>query len=421
MERALLVSVDLTDPDYRDSWPQGQSAQELAQLVRSCGVGIIDEIAVHRDRPSPTYFLGRGKAQELHDLCHRSDADLVIFGEDLSASQQRNLEELIGAKIIDRTQLILDIFAQRAKSQEGKVQVELAQLEYLLPRLAGKGTLLSRLGGGIGTRGPGEQKLEMDRRRIRLRIARLHRELGQIHRRRGIGRRKREEQMPAVALIGYTNVGKSTLLNALTRAGAPAEDRLFTTLDPLSRRLTLPNHQPVLLVDTVGFLHRLPHHLIEAFQATLEELTQAQLLLHLVDASHPQWEEQAAAVRQVLETLHAEMKPVILLFNKVDQIDPRTRQALQRSHPEAVFISAETGEGLPTLLDRLAQSLSYLTRSATVRLAARDQSWLERIYAQGDVLGRRQVSDTIVLKVRVPHRLYGQLEKAGLIKESFSS
>ena len=419
MEHALLVNVRLRDRPYRDSWPIEESAHELGELARSSGLKVLEQVTVDRDRPTPNYFLGKGKAQELHDRCHELAANVVVFGEDLSFPQQRNLEDLIDLKVIDRTQLILDIFALRARSDEGKVQVELAQLEYLLPRLAGKGILLSRLGGGIGTRGPGEQKLEVDRRRIRLRISRLKKELELIHRRRGVARQKREEEeIPTAALIGYTNVGKSTLLNRLTQAEATARDQLFTTLDPLARRLTLSNHQQVLLSDTVGFLHRLPHHLIDAFRATLEEVTQSHLLLHVMDASHPMVEEQASAVGEVLQSLEAEQKPVLLVFNKIDRVNSFILDPLRRRYPEAVCISAMTGEGIPELMDRLMASLGSLLRLATVRITPKDQHWLDPIYRQGQVLSRRPLDSSFLLECRIPNRLYGQLLKAGLISPS---
>ncbi|MBI3616523.1 MAG: GTPase HflX [Candidatus Omnitrophica bacterium] len=416
MERTLLINIRLTDRTYRDSWPIEESARELEELARSSGLDVREQVTLQKDRPTPNLFIGKGKAQEIHDRSHELKTEVVVFGEDLSSPQQRNLEDLIGLKVIDRTQLILDIFARRARSEEGKVQVELAQLQYLLPRLAGKGILLSRLGGGIGTRGPGEQKLEMDRRRIRLRIGRLKKELDLIHRRRDLARRKREEEeIPTVALIGYTNVGKTTLLNRLTQAGAVARDQLFTTLDPVARRLTLANHQQVLLSDTVGFLHRLPHHLIDAFQATLEEVTQSHLLLHVQDASSLMLEEQAAAVREVLQRLHAEKKSFLSVFNKIDRLDSPSLGSLRRRHPEALFISAVTGEGIPDLRNRLIASLMSSLRPAVVRLPQGDQHWLGAIYAQGQVLRSRPMDSDLLLECRIPQRLYGQLAKAGLL------
>ena len=417
MERALLVNIHLTQPSFRDSWPVEESARELNELVQSSGVTVLESIIVNKDRPTPAYLVGSGKVQELHQQSHALGANVVIFSENLSFIQQRNLEEILGVKVIDRTQLILDIFAQRARSREGKVQVELAQLQYLFPRLAGKGIMLSRLGGGIGTRGPGEQKLEVDRRRIRLRISRLRKELQEVHQRRGVARQKRqEEDVPTVALIGYTNAGKSTLMNALTQAGTAAENRLFTTLDPLTRRLILQNHQPIVLADTVGFIHRLPHHLVEAFRATLEEVTGAHLLLHVMDASNPMLEEQAASVNEVLTLLKAETKPILPLFNKIDRLDSNTLGQLKRHYPEGVFISAKTGEGVSVLVDRLGASLDYLTRTALIRVGHNSQHWVERIYKEGNVLHRRDLRSVIELEARIPPRLYGQLAKAGLLK-----
>ncbi len=416
MEQALLVTIQWTDSAYKDSWPAEESAIELKELARSGGVRIAGEQLVRRGRPTPGHLIGKGKVQELHDRCHDIGADLAIFGEDLSFPQQRNLEEFLDVKVIDRTQLILDIFARRAHSDEGKVQVELAQLEYLLPRLVGQGIRLSRLGGGIGTRGPGEQKLEMDRRRIRLRISRLKNHLSEIRQRRGIARQRRQDEaIPSVAMVGYTNVGKTTLLNLLTRAGAVVENRLFTTLDPLSRRLILPNHQPILLSDTVGFIHRLPSHLMEAFAATLEEVQESQLLLHVVDASHPRLKEQMAAVGEILDQLHAAEKPAVLVLNKIDRLDREGEISLRRLHPEAILVSAATGDGIPTLLDRLTVHLGHLTREATVWIAHDHQQWIDRIYSEGQVLHRLVGEGGVELKVRVPHRLYGQLMKAGLL------
>lgn len=416
VEQALLVNVALSGRLYRDAWPEEESARELGELARSSGVRVLDVVTVRRQRPTPEYFIGRGKVEELHQRCRRLGAETLIMGEALDFTQQRNLEEALGLKVIDRTQLILDIFAQRARSREGKVQVELAQLRYLLPRLGGKGILLSRLGGGIGTRGPGEQKLEVDRRRIGARIARLNRELEQIHRRREVARRKRQSrQMPSVALIGYTNAGKSTLMTALTRTAAGSEDRLFTTLDPLSRRLVLPNRQAVLLTDTVGFLHRLPHHLIEAFKATLEEVAESHLLLHVLDASDPLAERKAEAVREVLLLLGAQEKPVRTALNKVDAADPERARALRRVLPDAVPVSALTGQGLLDLLDCLVQALSGFLKDADVHVPVEERGWIDTIYKHGQILHVERSDGMVHLQVRVPVRLYGQLRKAGYV------
>ena len=358
MERAVLVTIEFDRRDNR-SWPLADETKELEELVRSAGGTVASSLEVRRHDPVPATLIGSGKLEEIHHQAHGTKAQVVVFNEELSPAQQRNVEEIVGIKTIDRTQLILDIFAQRAKSQEGKVQVELAQLRYLMPRLIGKGVLLSRLGGGIGTRGPGEQKLEVDRRRIRQRIGRLNGELARLARRREATRQQRREaRVPVVALVGYTNAGKTTLLNRLTGAESRAEQRMFTTLDPLARRLRLPSGRTVVLTDTVGFLHRLPHHLIEAFKATLEETQDADLILHVLDASHPQAMEQAEAVHDVLKDLEVDAKPLITVLNKCDRTDEtRGPHTLERHLPVPVAISALRGDGLESLLSAIESQL----------------------------------------------------------------
>ncbi|MCL4440243.1 MAG: GTPase HflX [Firmicutes bacterium] len=306
--------------------------------------------------PEPATFIGKGKAEELADYCREAAANIVISDRELSPAQARNLEEKIGIKVIDRTQLILDIFARRAQTKEGKLQVELAQLKYLLPRLTGLGTQLSRLGGGIGTRGPGETKLETDRRRIRKRISDLERELKEVQQHRALLRKdRRDEPLPLVSLVGYTNAGKSTLLRTLTGADVLVEDKLFATLDPTTRRVRLPNNDIVLLTDTVGFIQSLPHHLVAAFRATLEEVQEADLLLHVVDVSHPNCEGQIRAVESVLESLKSLNKPVIMVFNKMDLLqDP---QDLPLTEYPKLNISALTGQGIEQLLSLIADVL----------------------------------------------------------------
>ena len=305
------------------------------------------------------YYIGKGKAEELAVLVITTHADLVIFDDELSPAQQRNLERLLKTKVIDRTWLILDIFASRAASKEGKIQVELAQLCYLLPRLVGKGTALSRLGGGIGTRGPGETKLEVDRRRIRRRISILRKELEEIAKRRGLQRSNRKKSgLPLVSIVGYTNAGKSTLFNALTDSEVFVEDKLFATLDPTIRRCYLPSGDFMLLADTVGFIRKLPHDLIAAFRATLEEATYSDLLLHVVDASHPGKDDHCEAVAEVLKTLGLADKPIITCLNKMDLIPGNLeRERIRLDHPGAIPVSAETREGLDELLLTISKIL----------------------------------------------------------------
>ena len=300
-EQAILVGMESPEVTPEET---ASSLEELARLADTAGADVLLQLTQRRGRPDAATFLGRGKAEELASFCRSLGAGLVIFDRELSAAQARNLESVTGVRIIDRTQLILDIFARRARTREGKLQVELAQLNYLLPRLVGRGTELSRLGGGIGTRGPGETKLEVDRRRIRKRIAELNEAIRDVQKHRELLRRSRKEiPVPLAALVGYTNAGKSTILKKLTGAQVLVEDKLFATLDPTTRRVVLPNNEVVLLTDTVGFIRNLPHHLVAAFRATLEEVVEADLLLHVVDASHPDLEGQMEAVERVLESL----------------------------------------------------------------------------------------------------------------------
>jgi len=375
-ERALLVTVQL-DPRFSHGgaiWSIEDEARELQELSLSSGCRVVGDIQAKRHRPVAGTFLGHGKLEEIAHAAADLQSQVVIFNHELSPAQQRNIENLLDVKTIDRTQLILDIFAQHAKSQEGKVQVELAQLRYLLPRLTGKGVMLSRLGGGIGTRGPGEQKLEMDRRRIRSRIARLNDALERLQRRREATRsRRKDTKVPVAALVGYTNAGKTTLLNRLTGAAGHVQNQLFTTLDPLARRMALAAGHTVIVTDTVGFLHQLPHHLIEAFHATLEEAHDAHLLLHVLDVHHPLAMEHVKAVEEVLATLNLRAKPTVTVLNKCDLVPERQRLAsLERAYHPACTISAKTGEGIDRLRSMITEQLGLVPAQPPVSQAPAD-------------------------------------------------
>jgi GTPase len=366
-ERAVLVGLITQDVD---AWQVEDELGELSQLARTAGATVCGRLTQSRLQPDPRYLLGSGKVQELALLVQELGANLVIINHELNANQQHNIEQAVGVKVIDRTELILDIFAQRAKTKEGKLQVELAQLKYLYPRLVGKGLALSRLGGGIGTRGPGETKLEVDRRRIRERINLLEKETVRIRSYRDTQRRRRaSESLPVVALTGYTNSGKSTLLNALTKSDEIAEDKLFATLDPATRRCTLPDLSPVLFTDTVGFIKKLPTSLIAAFGATLEEVAIADVLLHVVDASHPNVMEQISSVYDVLSELKALEKPTITVLNKADKVRQEDLTWLLSQVPNPVIVSAVERKGLQELLTAV-QALLQETRPDRQRYTA---------------------------------------------------
>jgi GTP-binding protein HflX len=401
MERALLVTVDLKHDKY---FNYELASQELSQLASTSGVIAVKESICHRDKIDPAYFIGKGKVEELTGLIQEEAIDVVIFDNNLSSTQHRNLEEIFQVKTIDRTQLILDIFAQHAHSQEGKFQVELAQLQYLLPRLAGKGVLLSRLGGGIGTRGPGEQKLEVDRRKIRERIAKVKDELKHLREHRNNLRKKRTaEHIPLVAFVGYTNAGKSTLLNAFTAAGQTVKDSLFTTLDPLNRMYSLKNHQKIIFSDTVGFLDRLPHDLIEAFKATLEEVRQAQLLVHVLDVSSPHYEYRSTAVIKVLEELGAADKPLITALNKIDQLSDRDwLGSIKRDFINPVAISAKAKEGLDELEELIVNQLSSNVRSLHLSLPFDKMQLVDLVYRSGKVKNITYTQAHIEIEAELP-------------------
>ena len=362
-----------------------------------------------RPTPDPALFLGRGKADSLARTVDEQDIDLVIFDDELTPGQLRNLEQTLDRRVLDRTQLILDIFASRARTREGKLQVELAQLQYLLPRLAGAGTALSRLGAGIGTRGPGETKLETDRRRIRQRITRLRGDLETVRRRRAQLRDRRHKgAVPTVALVGYTNAGKTTLFGRLTGSGAAGSKSLFATLDPLLRPLRLPDRRTVLVSDTVGFLDRLPHALVAAFRATLEEVADADLLLHVVEGNHPDRTLRMAAVERVLDEVEAGAVPRLVVFNKCDRLDERELERLRASHPEASRVSAANGAGVPELIARLTAALEMDLRRVTLELddtIESDRRWLSDVYEHGRVLRDERVGARVSIEAELPARL----------------
>lgn len=345
----MLIAVDTGEYDC------DISLDELEELAETAGAEVVGRMSQKRDKPDSGTFLGNGRLEELGDFCKNNEVDLVIADSELAPAQLRNIEKATDVRVIDRTTLILDIFAERARSNEGKLQVELAQLRYSLPRLMGQGTKLSRLGGGIGTRGPGETKLESDRRHIRRRIKALEDEFDALEKRRSLARARREKDgVETVVIVGYTNAGKSTLMNTLTEAGVLAQDKLFATLDPTSRALVLPDGRRVMLIDTVGFIRRLPHHLVEAFKSTLEEAVCAKVILNVCDASDPECAEHLKVTNDLLEELGCSGKPIIPVFNKCDL--PQADEAAMRL-PGAVNISALEGKGLDELLDAVAKAL----------------------------------------------------------------
>ena len=362
-ERAILAGIEPIR--QKQAWSSEESLAELERLADTAGAVVVGRFIQRKEKPDPALFLGKGKVEEISMAIQNTDASLLILDDELTPSQQHNLEQFLGIKVIDRTALILDIFAQRAHSREGKLQVELAQLKYNLPRIGGQGLVLSRLGGGIGTRGPGETKLEVDRRRIYTRIHDIEAQIGQLKKQRELHRsRRKESRIPLAALVGYTNAGKSTLLNALSGSTVFAEDKLFATLDPTTRLVSLPDKQEVLLTDTVGFIQKLPHTLVTAFHATLEEVQQADLLLHVVDCSNENYELQIAAVIEVLKELQSESKPTLYVFNKSDRLENEQVCARMLHDREGIFISASAG----THLEELKQRIEAFFRESQLEL-----------------------------------------------------
>jgi GTP-binding protein HflX len=410
-ERAFLIALDTEN--------QGRAALEeqmleLQELARTAGVTVVGTDVQRRARPDPALFIGKGKAEDLHALKHERGYDLLVFNEELSPRQQRNLEGKLDVKVLDRTELILDIFAQRARSKEGRLQVESAQLHYLLPRLQG-GRDLSRLGGGIGTRGPGEQKLESDRRRIRHRIRELDREIKEVRAQRARRREgRRRVPFPVVAIVGYTNSGKSTLLNAYTHADVRVQDALFVTLDPTTRLVRLPNRQEVLMTDTVGFIQKLPTDLVAAFKATLEEVQEADVLLHVLDATRYNGRDQMEAVHEILQDLEAMDKPMILALNKVDQLPPDAVRVLAQQdwspYRAAVPISALRKTGLPELGEQIAHALPGEFVAVEAVLPYSENARQAEFHARGQVESLEYRPDGVHIRGRLPRRLLARFQ-----------
>lgn len=402
-ERAVIVGMDYGRQDTW-GWTLEDSVEELKQLADTAGALVVARFLQKRPKPDPAYFIGRGKVRELALYAQQESVDLVIFDDELSPAQQRNLEQALGVRVLDRTALILDIFAQRARTNEGKLQVELAQLQYTLPRIMGKGQSLSRLGGGIGTRGPGETKLEVDRRRIRDRIAYLKGCIEKVKSVRDLHRQGRERsELPTVALVGYTNSGKSTLLNTLTGDNIYAKDQLFATLDPTTRQLELPDKRQALLTDTVGFIQRLPHQLVAAFRSTLEEVVEADLLLHIIDVSHVLYQEQSAAVYQVLRELGAVDKPIVTVYNKIDKLPADSGLTARLAGEEnSICISAKKGLNLEALLELVAENLRLQSVEADYLIPYSQGALLNRLYQGGTVLKEEYLGGGTLLRVRLP-------------------
>ncbi|MDM8108778.1 GTPase HflX [Phascolarctobacterium faecium] len=401
-ERAILIGMEWGRND--SLWTVDDSLEELKQLADTAGATVIKKFIQKRPKPDPAFFIGRGKVQELALYAQQENIDLCIFDDELSPAQQRNIESVMGIRILDRTALILDIFAQRARTNEGKLQVELAQLQYTLPRIMGKGLMLSRLGGGIGTRGPGETKLEVDRRRIRDRIAFIKDQIEKVKAVRSLHRSKRKKNnVFEVSLVGYTNAGKSTLLNTLTNSDIYAKDQLFATLDPTTRQLTLPNKQEIIITDTVGFIQRLPHQLIAAFRSTLEVVTEADLLVHVIDVSHELYKEQAAAVHEVLKEIGAETKPVITVYNKIDKLPPDSKLADRLALEEdTVCISAAKKLNLETLQEMIESHLKSKAVEVTLCIPYAETAKAAQLHETANVLEQEYTENGAVMKVILP-------------------
>jgi len=413
LERAALVGLIAGRARRLEA---ERSLDELAGLAQAAGGEVVLRVLQERPKPDPSTFVGAGKVQTLAASCAETDVDVVIFDNELTPAQLRQIEEQVGRKIVDRTQLILDIFARRARTREGKLQVELAQLKYLLPRLVGAGDALSRLGGGIGTRGPGETKLETDRRRIRSRIHAISGDIEGVRKRRAqLRERRRKASVPTVALVGYTNAGKTTLFNVLTRAQAEASNALFVTLDPLVRQMRLPDSRELLVSDTVGFIDRLPHTLVAAFRATLEEVTDADLVVHVIDASAGDRDRRMTAVREVLQEVGAADVPMLEVYNKCDVLTADERRRLQEPDPSALLVSALAREGIEELVDTIASRLALDVRRVTLAFDAddpEDRERIARVYRHGRVVQHETRDNQVSIVADIPRRLLGRFGAA---------
>lgn len=407
-EKVLLVFINFenfkNNTTKKQRYPKtiNENVEELKNLTISAGADV-EEILCHKqDKPNPKYFISTGKLEEIKNIVDNKEIELVIFDNEITPTQQRNLQLKLDTKVLDRTALILDIFAQRAHSMEGKLQVELAQLNYLLPRLIGKGIELSRLGGGIGTRGPGETKLEVDRRKIRKRISLLEKKIYQLSVQRDTQRKKREERnIFQIALVGYTNSGKSTLLNATTDSDAYVEDRLFSTLDSTTRKLKIYPNSEVLISDTVGFIEKLPHQLIASFKSTLEEVKRTDLLLLVVDISNTNFENNIYSVKEVLKEIGVWQKPVVLVFNKIDKLSSGELNSLKIKYKNSVFISALKRMGMPELYLRIKKIIERHYLNIIVKIPYNENKIMSFIYSNCQVLGRRDLEDSTILNLNV--------------------
>ncbi len=405
-ERVILVAVCTGEEADTE-----RSLDELGQLVETAGGEVLGQLYQNREYPEPGTYIGKGKIEEIRELAENMEADGIVCDDELSPAQMRNLSNILGLKVMDRTLVILDIFAQHARTNEGRIQVELAQLSYRASHLTGMGVSMSRLGGGIGTRGPGETKLEMDRRRIASRISQLKKELREVVANREQQRKSRQRQnMPVAAIVGYTNAGKSTLLNALTDAGILAEDKLFATLDVTTRKLLLPGKQEILLTDTVGFISKLPHNLVDAFRSTLEEAVYADYIIHVVDASNPHWEEQMITVYRTLDQLGVSGKKFFTLFNKMDQITDTDRR-FDRRADRTLQISAKKGTNLEKLQEEIAEMLAEDLLHIQHTFTYSQMDLVEQIRKKGRILAEEYREDGVYLEADVPAAI------AGLIRE----